>query len=63
MEVELVRVSIEDAELVWNMQLKAFEALQSSFDKKIIHNPTAIDVWFCHNGEDYCIKAGETLYL
>ena len=27
MEVELVRVSIEDAELVWNMQLKAFEAL------------------------------------
>jgi GNAT superfamily N-acetyltransferase len=27
LEVELVRVSIEDAELVWNMQLKAFEAL------------------------------------
>ena len=27
MEVELVRVSIEDTELVWNMQLKAFEAL------------------------------------
>lgn len=43
--------------------VKAFEALQSSFDKKIIHNPTAIDVWFCHNGEDYCIKAGETRYL
>ena len=40
--------------------VKAYERLQTSFDKKIIHNPSAIDVWVDIDGEVYCIKAGET---
>ena len=43
--------------------VKAFENLQTSYDKKIVYNPNAKDVWFCHNKKDYCIKAGETLHL
>ena len=43
--------------------IKAYENLQTSLDKKIVHNPSAIDVWFLHNGETYCVKGGETLYL
>ena len=41
--------------------VKAYEALQTSLDKSIIHNPTAIDVWFWQNGATHCVKAGETL--
>lgn len=43
--------------------VKAYESLQSSADKKIIHNPSAITVWFSQNDKTYCIKGGETLYL
>jgi hypothetical protein len=43
--------------------IKAYENLQTSVDKKIVHNPSAIDVWFLHNGETYCVKGGETLCL
>lgn len=43
--------------------IKAYENLQTSVDKKIVHNPSAIDVWFLHDGETYCVKGGETLYL
>lgn len=43
--------------------VKAYEGLQTSFDKKIIHNPSDIDVWVEVLGQDKCIKAGETLYL
>lgn len=43
--------------------VKAYENLQTSIDKNIVHNPSAIDVWFCHKNEIYCVKAGQTLYL
>lgn len=41
--------------------VKAYERLQTSYEKKIIHNPSTIDVWVDIKGEIYCIKAGETL--
>lgn len=41
--------------------VKAYQSLQTSFDKKIIHNPSAIDVWIEINATVYCVKAGETL--
>ena len=44
--------------------VKAYEALEVSLDKTIIHNPSAIDVWFAkRNGETYCVRAGETLRI
>ena len=41
--------------------VKAYEALRVSVDGSIVHNPTAIDVWFRHNKQTHCIHAGETL--
>ena len=41
--------------------VKAYESLQTSVDKKIIHNPTCIDVWVLVDGEVICIPAGETV--
>jgi len=43
--------------------VKAYERLQTSFDKKIIHNPSSIDVWIEIKEDVYCIKADETLKL
>ncbi len=43
--------------------IKAYENLQTSVDKRIVHNPSAIDVWFVHRGETHCVKGGQTLYL
>ena len=43
--------------------VQAYERLQTSYDKKTVHNPSAIDVWFDVNGEVYCVKAGETIRL
>lgn len=43
--------------------VKAFESLQISFDKKIIHNPSVTDVWVCENGKTFVIKGGETVFL
>lgn len=43
--------------------VKAYESLQSSFDKKLIHNPTDIDVWLEWKGGICCVKSGETLKL
>lgn len=43
--------------------VKAYERLQTSYDKKIVHNPSSIDVWFDIKGEGYCVKAGETLKI
>lgn len=42
---------------------KAYESLQTSYDKKIIHNPSSTDVWAYINGETIKIKAGETLHI
>jgi len=44
--------------------VQAYKRLEMSFDKKIIHNPSSVDVWFeVVKGETLCIKGGETLYL
>lgn len=43
--------------------VNAYERLQTSYDKTIIHNPSSIDVWFENKGKEYCIKCGETLSL
>lgn len=43
--------------------VKAYESLQTSFDKKIIHNPTSIDVWVDIKEKIYCVKAGETINI
>lgn len=43
--------------------VKAYKNLQVSFDKKIIHNPSATDVWVCENNETFVVKGGETIYL
>lgn len=43
--------------------VKAYEALETSFDQKMIHNPSAISVWAELFGKTYEIKAGETLRL
>ena len=43
--------------------VKAYENLQTSVDKKIIHNPSNTDVWAEHNGKVIKIKAGETVTL
>lgn len=43
--------------------VKAYENLQTSVDKRIIHNPSVIDVWFSHRGKIYCVEGGQTLYL
>ncbi len=41
--------------------VKAYKSLITSYDQKIIHNPTAIDIWIYHDGETLMIKSGETL--
>jgi len=46
--------------------VKAYEALQTSVDKRIIHNPTNTDVWVQLKTQDWgihCIRAGQTLRL
>ncbi len=43
--------------------VKAYKSLITSYDKKMIKNPSAIDVWVEIKGTVYCIKAGETLTL
>ena len=47
--------------------VQAYERLQVSVDGTIVHNPSAMDVWFVDNDEEnheiYCVKAGQTLCL
>ena len=52
---------------IYNYQ-KAFEALRISLDGKVIHNPSATDVWIRYNynifqGKTVKIPAGETVIL
>lgn len=42
--------------------VKAYDSLYVSIDKKMIYNPSAIDVWTEDDGEVIMIKAGETVY-
>ena len=41
----------------------AYKSLQVSVDKKIIHNPSAIDIWFTEQDKDYKIGPGETIFI
>ncbi len=43
--------------------VQAYKNLQTSVDKKLIHNPSSLDVWFELDGEELMIKGGETLSL
>ena len=43
--------------------VKAYERLQVSVDHSMVHNPSAIDVWFREKGENYCVKAGQTMHI
>lgn len=43
--------------------VKAYERLEASVDKRIVHNPSAIDVWVYINGQTYVVKAGETICM
>ena len=43
--------------------VKAYEGLHVSVNKKIVHNPSAIDVWFMEGNDIYCVKGGQTIYL
>jgi len=40
--------------------VQAYNRLQTSYDNKIVKNPSAIDVWVEIDQKIYCIKAGET---
>ncbi len=39
----------------------AYENLQISGEEKTVYNPSAIDLWFVHEGASLCIKGGQTL--
>lgn len=43
--------------------IKAQKALQISADETIIHNPSAIEVWFEKDSGVYSVKGGETLKI
>lgn len=47
--------------------VKAYENLQVSVDGTIVHNPSAIDIWFVKDtaidAPTYCVRAGETVFL
>ncbi len=43
--------------------IKAYESLQTSVDKTIVHNPTTTDVWFVQGDKTYCVRAGQTMKL
>lgn len=42
---------------------EAFHRLLFSMDGTIVTNPTAYELWFFLNGQEYSIKPGETLHL
>lgn len=42
--------------------VQAYKSLKTSYDKKIIYNPSAMDVWVYTNNETIKIKSGETFY-
>lgn len=41
--------------------MMAYDRLQVSTDGSLVHNPSAIDVWFAEAGNTYCIHGGQTL--
>ena len=43
--------------------VQAYQALRFNLAKTIVQNPTATDVWFVRDKEEYCVPAGQTLRL
>ena len=43
--------------------MKKCDAIRFSADGKTMHNPTATELWFNHNGAVCSIKPGETITL
>lgn len=43
--------------------VQAYNRLETSFDQTMVHNPSAIDVWFENKKQIYCVKAGETVRI
>ncbi|MBO5653122.1 MAG: polysaccharide deacetylase family protein [Clostridia bacterium] len=43
--------------------VQAYNRLETGYDKTLIHNPSAIDVWIEQKGKVYRIPAGETVSL
>ena len=41
---------------------KAYESLITSYDRKIIYNPSAIDIWVFVDGKTLLVKSGKTFY-
>lgn len=42
---------------------EAFRRLEFSVDMTRVHNPTAIDLWFCLHDKLYCVESGKTLRI
>lgn len=42
---------------------EAFKQLQFSMNAKLVHNPSAYELWFFLNGKEYSVKPGETLKI
>ncbi len=68
--IETFAEQVANKDDVWyatNMQiydyLAAFHALEFSAKGDLVHNPSVIDVWFCADGKDYHIPAGETVKI
>ena len=43
--------------------VQAYRSLQASMDGRVVHNPSAIAVWFSDGEKTHCITSGETLYI
>ncbi len=43
--------------------VKAYESLQTNYEKTRVYNPSCQTVWFRENMTNYCVKPGETVEL
>ena len=43
--------------------VEAFKRLEWSVGMTMVHNPTAMPLWFCMHNEMYCVNPGETLKI
>ena len=66
--IEQFAQTVGDKEDVWyatNIEIydyvTAYRSLQVDANDHIVHNPSAIDVWFAKDGTTHCVRAGETI--
>ena len=43
--------------------VEAYKRLCTSYDKKIVYNPSSVSVWVEIRGEVYCVDAGQTIFV